>query len=160
MHTLNIVVLLHLYFYYVFNMYGSISVVQIFFKIKSREGFYIPYFPVLYQILWFYIQFHYKTEIKKRSEFLRGFPDSSVGKESACNPGDPGLTSEFPRGEHSFTSDRQGLWFSCRLQGGRSSLSFLSEAETACGFQTLEVRSESGPNALLCFKYCLITCSI
>ena len=23
---------------------------------------------------------------------LRGFPDSSVGKESACNAGDPGLT--------------------------------------------------------------------
>lgn len=66
MHALNIVVLLHLYFYYLFNMYGSISVVQIFFKIKSREGFYIPYFPVLYQILWFYIQFHYKTEIKKK----------------------------------------------------------------------------------------------
>ena len=43
-----------------------------------------------------------KTAIPKQ----RGFPDSSVGKESACNPGDPGLTSEFPRGEHSFTSDR------------------------------------------------------
>ena len=26
-------------------------------------------------------------------EIDRGFPDSSVGKESACNAGDPGLIS-------------------------------------------------------------------
>ena len=28
---------------------------------------------------------------KKKRIFLRDFPDSSVGKESACNAGDPGL---------------------------------------------------------------------
>ena len=28
---------------------------------------------------------------------LRGFPDSSVGKESACNAGDPGLILEWGR---------------------------------------------------------------
>ena len=27
----------------------------------------------------------------------RGFPDSSVGKESTCNAGDPGLIPEFGR---------------------------------------------------------------
>ena len=30
-------------------------------------------------------------EEKKKRIFLRVFPDSSVGKESACNAGDPGL---------------------------------------------------------------------
>ena len=30
-------------------------------------------------------------EEKKKRIFLRDFPDSSVGKESACNAGDPGL---------------------------------------------------------------------
>ena len=28
---------------------------------------------------------------------IRGFPDSSVGKESACNAGDPGLIPWFGR---------------------------------------------------------------
>ena len=28
---------------------------------------------------------------------LKGFPDSSVGKESACNAGDPGLILGFER---------------------------------------------------------------
>ena len=28
---------------------------------------------------------------------MRGFPDSSVGKESACNAGDPGLISGLGR---------------------------------------------------------------
>ena len=28
---------------------------------------------------------------------MRGFPDSSVGKESACNVGDPGLISGLGR---------------------------------------------------------------
>ena len=30
-------------------------------------------------------------------EIVRGFPDSSVGKESACNAGDPGLISGLGR---------------------------------------------------------------
>ena len=30
-------------------------------------------------------------EEKKKRIFLRVFPDSSVGKESTCNAGDPGL---------------------------------------------------------------------
>ena len=30
-------------------------------------------------------------------EIDRGFPDSSVGKESACNAGDPGLISGLGR---------------------------------------------------------------
>ena len=48
---------------------------------------------------------------------LRGFPDSSVGKESACNAGDPGFNSWFGKipGEgigHPFQYLGLPLWLS------------------------------------------------
>ena len=36
-------------------------------------------------------------EISEASVFLWGFPPSSVGKESACNAGDPGLIPGLER---------------------------------------------------------------
>ena len=49
--------------------------------------------------------------------FLRGFPHSSVGKESACNAGDPGLISGSgrPTGE-GIGYPLQGSWASLVVQ--------------------------------------------
>ena len=41
------------------------------------------------------IAFFFLSEILFK--FTMGFPDSSVGKESACNVGDPGLSLERGR---------------------------------------------------------------
>ena len=46
-----------------------------------------------------------RTDLSTSPSLLSGFPDSSVGKESACNAGDPGLhykiTTEILRPRHS-----------------------------------------------------------
>ena len=51
---------------------------------------------------------------KKKRVFLRDFPDSSVGKESACNAGDPGLIPGLGR------SAAEGIGYP--LQYSRASL--------------------------------------
>ena len=51
---------------------------------------------------------------KKKRIFLRDFPDSSVGKESACNAGDPGLIPGLGR------SAAEGIGYP--LQYSRASL--------------------------------------
>ena len=41
--------------------------------------------------------------LSNNKDYARGFPDSSLGKESACNTGDPGLIpglGRYPGGEH------------------------------------------------------------
>ena len=53
-------------------------------------------------------------EEKKKRIFLRDFPDSSVGKESACNAGDPGLIPGLGR------SAAEGIGYP--LQYSRASL--------------------------------------
>ena len=44
-------------------------------------------------------------ELRSVFKFSRGFPDSSVGKESACNAGDPSLISGSER------SAREGIGY-------------------------------------------------
>ena len=46
---------------------------------------------------------------KTHLQMFRGFPDSSVGKESACNAGDPG---SIPGSER---SAGEGIGYTCQL---------------------------------------------
>ena len=57
-------------------------------------------------------------EEKKKRIFLRVFPDSSVGKESACNAGDPGLIPGLGR------SAGEGVGYPLQYSGLENSMDY------------------------------------
>ena len=54
-----------------------------------------------------------------RTSFLLGFPDSSVGKESACNTGDPGLIPRLGR------SPGEGISYPLQYSGLENSMDYI-----------------------------------